>query len=72
MVSFAGALFADADELFPPLAPTAFTVVPTTSKLDPRVAALDHEPTEVEAQSKGYATDVLAVELYLPSAAAGH
>ena len=44
----------------------------TTSKLDPRVAALDHEPTEVEAQSKDYASDILAVELYMPSAAAGH
>ncbi len=44
----------------------------TTSKLDPRVAALDHEPTEVEAQAEDYASDVLAVELYMPSAAAGH
>jgi hypothetical protein len=44
----------------------------TTSKLDPRVAALDHEPTEVEAQAQDYPSDVLAVTLYMPSAAAGH
>jgi hypothetical protein len=40
--------------------------------LDPRVAALGHEPTEVETQSTGMSADALAVELYLPSAAAGH
>jgi hypothetical protein len=44
----------------------------TTSALDPRVAALGHEPSEVETQSVAMAADVLAVELYLPSAAAGH
>ncbi len=44
----------------------------TTSKLDPVVAALDHEPTEVEAQAHAYPSDVLAVELYMPAAAAGH
>ncbi len=44
----------------------------TTSKLDPKVIALGHEPTEVEAQAQDYAGDVLAVDLYMPSAAAGH
>ncbi|MGZ6142758.1 MAG: sialidase family protein [Myxococcales bacterium] len=44
----------------------------TTSKLDPRVAALGHEPTLVEAQAQDYASDILAVELFMPSAAAGH
>jgi hypothetical protein len=44
----------------------------STSALDPRVAALGHEPTEVETQSSAMAADALAVELYMPSAAAGH
>ena len=44
----------------------------STSALDPRVVALGHEPTEVETQSVAMAADVLAVELYMPSAAAGH
>jgi hypothetical protein len=44
----------------------------TTSKLDPRVAALGREPTEVEAQAQDYSSDVLAVDLYMLSAAAGH
>ena len=44
----------------------------TTSRLDGRVAALDHEPTEVEAQAHDYPSDILAVTLYMPSAAAGH
>jgi hypothetical protein len=36
------------------------------------VAALGREPTEVEAQAQDYSSDVLAVDLYMPSAAAGH
>lgn len=44
----------------------------STSRLDPRVAALPSEPTEVQAEAQGYPTDVLAVELNMPSAAAGH
>ena len=43
----------------------------STSRLDPAVAALTAEPTEVQAEAKGYATDVLAVELFMPAAAAG-
>lgn len=43
----------------------------STSRLDPAVAALPSEPTELQAEAKGYATDVLAVELNMPAAAAG-
>lgn len=43
----------------------------TTSALDPKVAALGHEPTALEAQGQGFAADVQAVTLYLPAAAAG-
>lgn len=43
----------------------------STSSLDPKLGSLGHEPTEVEAQSMGLATDVLAVQLYMPAAAAG-
>ena len=43
----------------------------STSTLDPRLAALGHEPTEVESQALGLAADVLAVRLYMPGAAAG-
>jgi hypothetical protein len=44
----------------------------STSILDPRVAALPSLPNEVQADANGYATDILAVELFMPSAAAGH
>lgn len=43
----------------------------TTSALDPGVTALGHEPTLVEAESQGFASDVFSVVLYMPSAAAG-
>ena len=43
----------------------------STSRLDPAVAALATDPTEVQAEARGYATDVLAVQLFMPSAAAG-
>lgn len=43
----------------------------STSRLDPKVAALPSDPTEVQAEANGYATDVLAVSLFMPAAAAG-
>jgi hypothetical protein len=43
----------------------------STSALDKNVAALGYEPSAVAAQAAGFAADVLAVELYMPSAAAG-
>jgi hypothetical protein len=43
----------------------------STSALDQNVAVLGYEPSAVAAQAAGFAADVLAVELYMPSAAAG-
>jgi hypothetical protein len=43
----------------------------STSTLDPKLAGIGHEPTEVESQSLGLATDVLSVQLFMPGAAAG-
>ena len=43
----------------------------STSRLDPAVAALATDPTELQAEARGYATDVLAVSLFMPAAAAG-
>lgn len=44
----------------------------TTSSLDPRVAALGHEPTEVEAQGQALSGDILAVTLDMASAQSGN
>ena len=43
----------------------------TTSALDPKVQALGHEPTLIEAQSQQFAADVQAVRLDLRKAAIG-
>jgi hypothetical protein len=43
----------------------------STSALDQNVAVLGYEPSAVAAEAAGFAADVLAVELYMPSAAAG-
>jgi hypothetical protein len=45
--------------------------VPLHLRADKNVAALGYEPSGVAAQAAGFAADVLAVELYMPSAAAG-
>ncbi len=43
----------------------------STSVLDPRVQALGHEPTTIEAESANFAVDVLAVQLDLSQVPAG-
>ncbi|MBS2024362.1 MAG: hypothetical protein JST92_18335, partial [Deltaproteobacteria bacterium] len=43
----------------------------STSTLDARVQALGHEPTVLEAESHGYATDVMAVQVDMRNIPAG-
>lgn len=46
---------------------TALLSYYSTSRLDPRVASLGHEPTEVESIRNAFAVDVLALQLSLSS-----